>query len=95
MKQLMIFATLMATAGSAMAMSEGEYVAKSADCAACHTSSQGADLAGGVRFATPLGEIYSTNITPDIKNGIGGYSFDAFDKAMREGIAKDLSLIHI
>ena len=89
MKQLMIFATLMATAGSAMAMSEGEYVAKSADCAACHTSSQGADLAGGVRFATPLGEIYSTNITPDVKNGIGGYSFDAFDKAMREGIAKD------
>lgn len=89
MKQLMIFATLMATAGSAMAMSEGEYVAKSADCAACHTSSQGADLAGGVRFATPLGEIYSTNITPDVKNGIGGYSFEAFDKAMREGIAKD------
>ena len=89
MKQLMIFATMMATASSAMAMSEGEYVAKSADCAACHTSSQGADLAGGVRFATPLGEIYSTNITPDVKNGIGGYSFEAFDKAMREGIAKD------
>ncbi|RJT51673.1 alcohol dehydrogenase [Rahnella variigena] len=85
----MIFATLMATAGSAMAMSEGEYVAKSADCAACHTSPQGADLSGGVRFATPVGEIYSTNITPDIQHGIGGYSFEEFDKAMREGIAKD------
>lgn len=89
MKQLMIFATLMATAGSAMAMSEGEYVAKAADCAACHTSSTGANLAGGVRFATPLGEIYSTNITPDVKSGIGGYSFEEFDKAMRQGIAKD------
>ncbi len=89
MKKLMIFATLMATAGSAMAMSEGEYVAKSADCAACHTSPQGADLSGGVRFATPVGEIYSTNITPDIQHGIGGYSFEEFDKAMREGIAKD------
>ncbi|NAZ94614.1 cytochrome c, partial [Vibrio toranzoniae] len=61
----MIFATLMATAGSAMAMSDGEYIAKTADCVACHTSSTGADLTGGVRFATPLGEIYSTNITPD------------------------------
>lgn len=89
MKKLIIFATLMATAGSAMAMSEGEYVAKSADCAACHTSPQGADLSGGVRFATPVGEIYSTNITPDIQHGIGGYSFEEFDKAMREGIAKD------
>jgi mono/diheme cytochrome c family protein len=89
MKKLMIFATLMATAGSAMAMSEGEYVAKSADCAACHTSPQGADLSGGVRFATPVGEIYSTNVTPDIQHGIGGYSFEEFDKAMREGIAKD------
>lgn len=89
MKKLMIFATLMATTGSAMAMSEGEYVAKSADCAACHTSPQGADLSGGVRFATPVGEIYSTNITPDIQHGIGGYSFEEFDKAMREGIAKD------
>ena len=54
-----------------MAMSEGEYVAKAADCAACHTSSTGANLAGGVRFATPLGEIYSTNITPDPGNGPG------------------------
>lgn len=89
MKKLMIFATLMATAGSAMAMSEGEYVAKAADCAACHTSPQGAALSGGVRFATPVGEIYSTNITPDIQHGIGGYSFEEFDKAMREGIAKD------
>ncbi|RJT39436.1 c-type cytochrome [Rahnella woolbedingensis] len=89
MKKLMIFATLMATAGSAMAMSEGEYVAKSADCAACHTSAQGAELSGGVRFTTPVGEIYSTNITPDIQHGIGSYSFDEFDKAMRQGIAKD------
>ncbi|EKN4706936.1 cytochrome c [Yersinia ruckeri] len=89
MKQLMIFATLMATAGSAMAMSDGEYIAKTADCVACHTSSTGADLTGGVRFATPLGEIYSTNITPDIEYGIGGYSFEEFDKAMRQGIAKD------
>ena len=36
-----------------------------------------------------VGTIYSTNITPDPETGIGGYTFDEFDAAMREGIAKD------
>lgn len=84
-----MFSVLMAASGSALAMSEGEYVAKAADCAACHTAPQGHDLAGGLRFATPIGDIYSTNITPDKTAGIGDYSFDDFDHAMRRGIAKD------
>ncbi|MFO6299166.1 c-type cytochrome [Rahnella selenatireducens] len=88
MKNLMIFATLMAIAGSAIAMSQGEYVAKSADCAACHTAPDGKNLTGGVRFATPIGDVYSTNITPDIQHGIGNYRFEDFDKALRKGIAK-------
>ncbi len=89
MKKLMMFTALMVASSSALAMSEGEYVAKAADCAACHTAPQGRDMAGGLRFATPIGDIYSTNITPDKTAGIGNYSFDDFDKAMRKGIAKD------
>jgi len=89
MKKLMMFTALMLASSSALAMSEGEYVAKAADCAACHTTPQGRDMAGGLRFATPIGDIYSTNITPDKTAGIGNYSFDDFDKAMRQGIAKD------
>lgn len=88
MKPLMML-TLLATSVGANAMSAGEYVAKAGDCTACHTSPQGQELAGGMRFATPLGNIYATNITPDKTHGIGNYSFEDFDKAMRQGIAKD------
>ncbi|WP_346825948.1 c-type cytochrome [Serratia inhibens] len=81
--------TLLAAGGSAQAMSAGEYVAKAGDCTACHTEPGGALLAGGMKFPTPLGAIYATNITPDKQHGIGTYSFDEFDRAMRQGIAKD------
>lgn len=81
--------TLLAAGGSAQAMSDGEYVAKAGDCTACHTSPGGALFAGGMKFPTPLGNIYATNITPDKQQGIGAYSFDEFDRAMRQGIAKD------
>ena len=81
--------TLLAAGGSAQAMSAGEYVAKAGDCTACHTSPGGALFAGGMKFPTPLGNIYATNITPDKQQGIGAYSFDEFDRAMRQGIAKD------
>lgn len=81
--------TLLVAGGSAQAMSAGEYVAKAGDCTACHTAPGGALLAGGMKFPTPLGAIYATNITPDKQHGIGAYSFDEFDRAMRQGIAKD------
>ncbi|CAI2508056.1 c-type cytochrome [Serratia proteamaculans] len=81
--------TLLAVGGSAQAMSAGEYVAKAGDCTACHTAPGGALFAGGMKFPTPLGTIYATNITPDQQQGIGAYSFEEFDRAMRQGIAKD------
>lgn len=40
-------------------------------------------------MATPFGTLYSTNITPDVATGIGNWSFTAFDRAMRRGIARD------
>ena len=77
--------SLLAAGGSAQAMSAGEYVAKAGDCTACHTAPGGAELAGGMKFPTPLGAIYATNITPDKLHGIGAYSFEEFDRAMRQG----------
>jgi mono/diheme cytochrome c family protein len=38
---------------------------------------------------TPLGAIYTTNITPDPETGIGAYTLEEFDRAVRLGIAKD------
>jgi alcohol dehydrogenase (quinone), cytochrome c subunit len=68
---------------------KGEYVARAADCIACHSVRGGRAFAGGLRMGTPMGVIYSTNITPDPETGIGSYSLQDFDRAVRSGIAKD------
>ena len=49
----------------------------------------GKAFAGGLRMGTPMGAIYSTNITPDPDTGIGNYSLEDFDRAVRSGVAKD------
>ena len=67
----------------------GAYLARAGDCSACHTATEGNLFAGGRRINTPIGKIYSTNITPDLETGIGRYSEDDFVKVMREGVAKD------
>ncbi|MEI6000034.1 cytochrome c [Paraburkholderia bengalensis] len=67
----------------------GEYLAKAGDCVACHSVQHGKPFAGGLQMMTPMGAIYSTNITPDPDTGIGRYSEDDFRRAMREGVAKD------
>ncbi|RJT27891.1 cytochrome c [Buttiauxella izardii] len=81
-------------AGNAAAMSPGglsagEYMARASDCVACHTAEGGQPMAGGKKFSTPVGDIYATNITPDKTAGIGNYSYEDFEKAVRQGIAKD------
>ena len=71
-------------------MSQGEYLARAGNCVACHTIPGGEPFAGGLKMAVPmLGTIYTTNITPDKETGIGDYSFEDFDNAMRLGYAKD------
>jgi mono/diheme cytochrome c family protein len=69
--------------------SKGEYVARAGDCIACHSIPGGKAFAGGLKMGTPLGAIYSTNITPDPETGIGNYTFEDFDRAVRAGVAKD------
>lgn len=76
-------------APDAAQIKRGEYVARLGDCIACHTSAQGAAMAGGLELKTPFGTIYSTNITPDPVTGIGKYSFEQFNRAMRKGVAAD------
>lgn len=66
----------------------GQYLARAADCVACHTAPGGAEFAGGLPLPTPLGRIYTTNITPDLENGIGSYSLDDFSRAVRVGVGK-------
>jgi mono/diheme cytochrome c family protein len=78
------------TAGAAPASSvDGEYIERLADCVACHSVPDGAPFAGGLKMGTPLGALYATNITPDDDTGIGRYSLQEFDNAVRRGIARD------
>ena len=67
-------------------IAQGKYVAQLGDCIACHTAKQGPEMAGGLELSTPMGIIYSSNITPDRETGIGAYTFEQFDRVMREGV---------
>jgi nicotinate dehydrogenase subunit B len=64
------------------------------NCQGCHTIENGQVNAGGRAIETPFGVVYSTNITPDIKTGIGTWSFSAFQRAMQHGISKDGSYLY-
>ncbi|CAI1689023.1 Gluconate 2-dehydrogenase cytochrome c subunit precursor [Serratia fonticola] len=70
-------------------IAHGEYLARAGDCAACHTAPGGMAFAGGLKMTTPVGAIYSTNITPDKTTGIGAYDLQEFADALRKGIRRD------
>ncbi|MFT4434395.1 c-type cytochrome [Caballeronia sp. 15715] len=70
-------------------IARGRQIAEFGDCAVCHTAPGGAVNAGGLGLETPFGMVYTTNLTPDPKTGIGNWSFAAFDRAMRQGISRD------
>jgi hypothetical protein len=63
----------------------GEYLARAADGAACHTSPDGRDYVGRRPFKLPFGTLYAPNITPDRTTGIGNYTDEEFVAALREG----------
>ena len=68
---------------------QGAYCARAADCSACHTSKNESPFSGGHLFSISVGIVYSTNITPDSETGIGRYSFEQFENALRNGVARD------
>lgn len=74
---------------TAATIERGRAIAALGNCAGCHTAPGGAPLAGGRALATPFGAVYSSNLTPDVATGIGAWSFDAFRRAMREGVSRD------
>lgn len=86
---LLVLAAAPALAADPALVERGAYVAKTADCVACHTGPSGVPYAGGRAVPSPFGDIYASNITPDPKVGIGGYSLEDFSRAVREGVRKD------
>ena len=86
-----LFSSVSASAESASPtlIQHGEYLARLGDCMACHTVSGKDDYAGGLAISSPLGTIYSTNITPDTQHGIGNFTEQQFADAVRKGILPD------
>jgi mono/diheme cytochrome c family protein len=72
-------------------IAKGHYLARAADCVACHTipNGGGEPYAGGRAIETPFGDVTSPNITPDVDTGIGAWTDDQFDDAVRRGIGRD------
>ena len=68
-------------------VARGRYLVDAGDCVSCHTAPGGQPFAGARAIRTPFGIIYSANITPDPKSGIGTWTEADFYRAMHKGIA--------
>jgi len=75
-------------------VTQGKYLAQAGDCTACHTSLGGQSFAGGLAISSPIGTIYSSNITPDKTTGIGTWSYDDFARLMRSGKTKQGYIVY-
>lgn len=72
-------------------VARGQYLAKAADCGACHREvhTGGPAYAGGYVIASPMGDIVAPNITPSKTAGISNWSFADFERVMRKGERPD------
>lgn len=75
-------------------IARGEYLARAGNCIGCHTARGGAAYAGGLGVRTPFGIVYSSNLTPDAKTGIGTWNASHFFRAMHNGRSKDGRLLY-
>jgi mono/diheme cytochrome c family protein len=95
-----LFVATSATAGDSdpqefTQIERGRYLAVLSDCASCHTvAGSNQPFAGGRAIETPFGNIVAPNITPDIETGIGSWSDDAFDAAIRKGQRRNGSRLY-
>lgn len=78
-----------AVADPGQQVAKGEYLTRAGNCMACHTARDGKPYAGGRQIATPFGNIYTSNITPDKETGIGAWTADDFWRAIHNGKSKD------
>ncbi len=76
------------------ALQRGSQLSAVGDCIVCHTAPGGQPFAGGLPIHTPFGTLYSTNITPDLRTGIGAWTLEAFTQAMRDGRSNDGHLLY-
>jgi len=72
----------------------GQYLAVLGDCESCHTAPGHKPFSGCRPIETPFGNIVAPNITPDRETGIGAWTDDEFDAAVRKGARRDGSPLY-
>ncbi|MEO8389392.1 MAG: cytochrome c [Polaromonas sp.] len=75
-------------------IARGAYLARAGNCQTCHTAQGGQAYAGGRGIATPFGTVFTSNLTPDDKTGIGSWSSAHFWRAMHNGRSKNGRLLY-
>jgi len=75
-------------------LARGEYLTRAGDCLGCHTERGGRPYAGGRGIETPFGTVYSSNLTPDPRTGLGAWSADAFWRALHRGRSMNGRLLY-
>ncbi len=83
-----------AAAPSPALTARGAYLARAGNCMGCHTARGGQPYAGGRGIATPFGTVFSSNLTPDEREGIGSWSATEFWRAMHNGRSRDGRLLY-
>jgi mono/diheme cytochrome c family protein len=83
---LLALPTLAVAAPTAAELARGRYVFGATGGCGCHTAKGQPVNAGGRRYDLPFGTIYSTNITPDTKTGIGAWTDEQIITAIRLGV---------
>ena len=66
-------------------LARGKYVFGATGGCGCHTEKDRPVNSGGRRYDGPFGTVYSTNITPDPKTGIGSWTDAQIIEAIRSG----------
>ena len=82
---LLLGSALAAGAAEPDQLARGKYVFGATGGCGCHTEPKGAVNAGGRKYDGPFGTVYSSNITPDPKTGIGSWTDEQIITAVRLG----------
>lgn len=72
----------------------GQYLLRAGNCMGCHSNRGELSWAGGRAIETPFGDVFSSNLTPDPKTGLGSWTANDFWQALHHGVSKNGRLLY-
>lgn len=75
-------------------IARGATLARAGNCQDCHTPRGAAPYSGGRGIPTPFGTVYSSNLTPDLRTGLGAWTAADFRRALHNGRSRDGRLLY-